>query len=205
MICSSVSLKIRLTDSRNLKDKLWWWLQLISLDDVPHCLDFWEKSKADQQFSWFPWKQDFNLWIKIAWGPKMPNRDYKNIFPQWDSHNKRLIVKQNRNNKFTRDSFFIIHTIFPFCIVHIYLVSTQLYLNISLDAVSINTFSFFCLFFTIFNLLKSRMCLYLKKTCQWLNLVQHLTPPQDVDIKLWCFREIAIYIFTVFPSKKHYQ
>lgn len=29
----------------------------------------------------------------------------------------------------------------------------------------------------------------------------HPRPPQDVDIKLWCFREIAKYIFTVLPSK----
>lgn len=67
------------------------------------CLNLQEKFKAYQKFSWFPWKQDFNLWIKTAQGPKMPNTNYKNIFLHWDSQNNMQIAKQNRNNEFTRD------------------------------------------------------------------------------------------------------
>lgn len=46
----------------------------------PSCLNLWEKFKAYQKFSWFPWKQDFNLWIKTAQGPKCQTQIIKIFF-----------------------------------------------------------------------------------------------------------------------------
>lgn len=91
-----------------------------SPDDVPQLPEFVGEIQSLSTIQLISMETGFQLVNQNCMRAKMPYTNYKNIFPHWDSQNKSQIVKQNRNNEFTRDSFFIIHTIL-FCIMHIYL------------------------------------------------------------------------------------
>lgn len=130
----------------------------------------------------------------------MPNTGYKNIFPHWDPQNKRQIVKQNRNNKFIWDSFFITHTIF---------VLYSAYLP------GIQTFTFFEDFFKcpkyqhIFMVLIPFQNLTAESIYMWRTHISvtsssapHHRPPQDLDLNFAGLGDSLNKFLLHFPVEK---